>query len=143
VKISYDFGPFKVDVDMSLGRLSPLWGGPEVSTYALVLRDAHGHFFEAAWSDFDEEGPEGIAQRLVILMERAMEERNFAEAFAADYRGKEGSWRRREAYRIKEAVQEFIPAEVTKAAAIAIRKLNYRIWKGPRDWSPIEEIPGE
>jgi len=141
VKTSYEYGPFRVDVDTSLGNLRPLWGGREVPTYALVLRDGHGHFFEAAWSDIDEEGPEGIAQRLVILLERAMEEQDFAQAFAADYRGKERSWRQREAYRIKDAVQDFIPSEVTKAAAIAMRKLNYRMFKGPRDWSPIEEIP--
>lgn len=141
MKETFEFGPFQVLVDTSLGDLSRPWGGPSFPHYVLLLRDAHGHFFEAAWADVDREGPEAIAQRLVILFENAQEERDFAQAFSGGYGRHERNWRYREALRIKQSVQDFLPAEVTKAAAIAIKKLNYRMWKGPRDWSPIEEIP--
>lgn len=141
MKERFEFGPFQVTVDTSLGDLPRPWGGQNLPHYLLLLQDGHGHFFEAAWADVDREGPEAIAQRLVILLENAQEEVDFAKAFSEGYGREERRWRYREATRIKEAVQDFLPAEVTKAAAIATKKLNYRMFKGPRDWSPIEELP--
>lgn len=138
---AYMFGPLRVEVDMTLGHLPPPWGGEYKPTYNLEVKDQHGHIFQAGWYDEVGQGPERIARRMVILLEQALEEKDFVQDFSQSYTRGERDWRTREGYRIRSEAKEFIPEEITKAAAIAIRKLNYEEFKGPRDWSPKGEMP--
>jgi hypothetical protein len=138
--MNYDFGPLQVSVE-SLGQATP-WPGKPRWSYHVTVRDAHGNFFEAGWY-LDKDDPALAARRVIALLWTAVNESDFLREFHGGYSGEERSWRQREAYRLHEAGKKFKDRELTKASAKAIRKMNYEQERGPRDWSPIQEIPLE
>lgn len=138
--MTYDFGPIQASVD-SLGKEKP-WPGKDRWSYHVKVWDAHGHSFDAGWY-LDKDNPALAAQRVISLLWTAVNESDFLREFHGGYSGEERAWRQREGYRLREAGKQFKDRELTKAAAKANRKMAYEADRGPRDWSPIEEIPFE
>jgi hypothetical protein len=138
----YAFGPLQVQVE-SLGKQMPPWNKwHEEWAYHLVITDSHGHSFEGGWfSDTRDPQPKFVAAQLVGLLWTAVDDPGFVHEFGGGYQGEEAGWRRKEAYRLRDAGRGFDQHELTKAAAIAGRQKEYEQDKGPRDWSPKGEFP--
>jgi len=141
---TFRYGPLSVHVDDTPGKLPPPWGGREEWTLNLEVADTHGNAFRAGWTAGRDEPTENdlerAAERIVSLMEQALEDFDWIENFSGGYRGGERSWRRDEAHRLRSKAREFVRAEVTKAAAVAYRRRNYREHAQPKDWSPRREL---
>lgn len=138
--MTYDFGAIQASVK-SLGKEKP-WPGKERWSYHVKVWDPHGNSFDAGWY-LDQDNPALAAQRVVALLWTAANERDFLQEFHGGYSGEERAWRQKEGRRLHEAGKMFKDRELTRASAKAIRKMNYEQERGPRDWSPIEEIPLE